>query len=71
MNIGFLIKMFFIISLVICTFSLSFPVYAYLGPGAGLGLMGSLIAVVIAFIVIVFGLIIYPVRRILRRRKLQ
>jgi hypothetical protein len=44
------------------------PAHAYLGPGAGLGMIGSLIAIVFVLLVIVLGLVIYPIRR-LRRRK--
>ena len=42
--------------------------FAYLGPGAGLGLIGSLIAVVVVAFVVVFGLILYPIR-IYRRKQ--
>ena len=42
-----------------------------MGPGAGLGMIGSLIAVVIAGVVIVFGLVIYPLRMFLKRRRNQ
>ena len=46
------------------------PAAAYLGPGAGLGMLGSLIAIFVVVIVIVLGLVIYPVR-MLRKRRLQ
>lgn len=42
--------------------------HAYLGPGAGLGMIGSLVALVIVILVILFGLILYPIRRFLKRR---
>ena len=35
---------------------------AYIGPGAGLGLVGFLIAVIIAVLVIFLGLILYPIK---------
>lgn len=41
---------------------------AYLGPGAGLGAMGSIIAIVVAILVIVMGVIIYPIRKYLSRK---
>ena len=44
--------------------------FAYLGPGAGLGMIGSLIAIVVVGLVVVLGLVIYPVR-MMRKRKLQ
>ena len=46
----------------------SSPAHAYLGPGAGLGMIGSLLAIIVVGIVIVFGLIVYPFR-MLRKRK--
>ena len=44
------------------------PAQAYLGPGAGLGMIGSLIALVVVVLVLVFGLILYPIRRFLKRK---
>lgn len=46
------------------------PALAYLGPGAGLGMIGSLIAIVVVGLVIVLGLVVYPIR-MLRKRKSQ
>jgi hypothetical protein len=42
---------------------------AYMGPGAGLGMLGSLIAVVGAVLVAVVGLLVLPVRMLLKRRR--
>jgi uncharacterized membrane protein len=42
--------------------------YAYIGPGAGLGMIGSLIAIIVAVVIIFLGLIIYPIRRLLKRK---
>ena len=42
--------------------------YAYIGPGAGLGMIGSVVAIIIAAFIVVVGLIIYPIRRIMKRR---
>lgn len=44
--------------------------FAYLGPGAGLGMIGSLIAIVVVVLVIVLGLVVYPIRK-LRQRRMQ
>ena len=43
---------------------------AYLGPGAGLGMIGSLIAILVVGLVIIFGLVLYPIR-VLRRRNAE
>jgi ABC-type transport system involved in cytochrome bd biosynthesis fused ATPase/permease subunit len=45
--------------------------WAYVGPGAGLGILGTLLAVLIATLASVFGLILWLVRMIKRRKKGQ
>jgi hypothetical protein len=42
---------------------------AYVGPGAGLGMLGALFAVLIAVLATVVGLVLWPLRMLLRRRK--
>ena len=42
---------------------------AYIGPGAGLSAVGSLLALLGAVLLILVGFIWYPVKRIMRRRK--
>lgn len=42
------------------------PAYAYMGPGAGLAFIGSLIALIAAVFVGLFGLVWYPVKRLIR-----
>ena len=42
---------------------------AYMGPGAGLGMLGSVVAVVGAVLVAVVGLLVLPVRMLLKRRR--
>lgn len=43
--------------------------YAYMGPGAGLGMLGSLVAVIGAVVIGVVGILILPIRMIMKRRK--
>jgi hypothetical protein len=45
------------------------PAAAYMGPGAGLGMLGSAIAVIGAVLVAVVGLFVLPVRMLLKRRR--
>ena len=45
------------------------PALAYMGPGAGLGMIGSLVAVVGAVLVAVFGILVLPIRMILKKRR--
>lgn len=42
---------------------------AYIGPGAGIGAVGSLIAVAGAGVLTLIGLVWYPVRQLLRFRR--
>ena len=43
--------------------------YAYVGPGAGLSIIGSLLAFFAAIIVGIFGFLWFPIRRLLKKRK--
>ena len=43
------------------------PALAYMGPGAGLGMLGSLFALIGAALVGLFGLIVLPVRMLIKR----
>jgi hypothetical protein len=49
---------------------LLFPIVsqAYIGPGAGLGAIGTAIALVGALILLIVGFVWYPLKRFLRRR---
>jgi hypothetical protein len=47
----------------------STPAAAYMGPGAGLGMLGSLIAVVGAVLVALVGILILPVRLLMKKRR--
>jgi hypothetical protein len=42
------------------------PLVAYIGPGAGLGFLGSLLAVLMVVFLGVAGLILYPVKLAIR-----
>lgn len=49
--------------------TLSDPTLAYMGPGAGLTMIGSLVALVSAILAGIFGFIWYPLKRLLKRRR--
>lgn len=59
------------IVLFVATLLAAGPALAYLGPGAGLGMLGSLFAVIGAVLLALFGLVILPVRMILKKRRRQ
>ena len=44
--------------------------FAYVGPGAGLSIIGSLLAFLAAIVVGIFGFLWFPIRRLIRKRKL-
>ena len=47
---------------------LPMPAAAYIGPGAGLSALGSLVALIGAFFLLLAGFVWYPVKRLLRGR---
>ena len=50
-------------------FTLSPLAQAYIGPGAGLSAIGSIIAFVGAFLLIIVGFLWYPIKRFLKRKQ--
>jgi hypothetical protein len=54
-------------SIVFCLITTSS--FAYLGPGIGSGVIAASIGVVIAIFAALFGLIWFPVKRLLKKRK--
>jgi len=45
------------------------PAAAYIGPGAGLGAIGTVVAVIGAILLMIVGFVWYPVKRMLKRNK--
>ena len=44
-------------------------VYAYVGPGAGITMLGALWAVVIAIVLTLAAVLFWPIRTLIRKRK--
>jgi hypothetical protein len=42
---------------------------AYLGPGIGGGLIAATLGIIVALIAAIFGLIWFPIKRLLKKRK--
>tara|TARA_Y100000389_G_scaffold53713_1_gene49562 strand:- start:1293 stop:1511 length:219 start_codon:yes stop_codon:yes gene_type:complete len=55
--------------LILCCFFYSNDVYAYLGPGIGGGVIAATIGVVIATLAALIGLVWFPIKRLLKKRK--
>ena len=69
-------KNFFKISLILTiTFvyiiatNYSNPVYAYINPGLSITVFGSIIAVIVAFFVAIFGILFWPIKALIRKLK--
>ncbi|WP_216612035.1 hypothetical protein [Vibrio sp. RE86] len=52
-------------------FLLCFPLSAsaYIGPGVGLSAIGSLLAIVLIFVLVFIGFIWFPLKRVMKKRK--
>ena len=61
--------MFKLISSSIIFFLIATPSFAYIGPGVGGGFMAATIGIIVAIFAALFGLIWFPVKRLLKKRK--
>lgn len=64
--------MFRKITLILLTFILLAPVspaLAYIGPGAGISVVGSLLSILVTFFVAIGAIIFWPLRKLMKRRK--
>ena len=50
-------------------FASASPAHAYMGPGAGLAFLGSLLALIAALGIGALGLVWYPLKRLIRTRR--
>ena len=56
------------IALMLWLLAMPLPAHAYIGPGAGLSALGSLVALVGGFFLLLAGFVWYPIKRTLRSR---
>ena len=54
-------------SIIFCL--ISTPSFAYLGPGVGGGIIAATIGIIVAIFAALFGLIWFPIKRLLKKRK--
>ena len=45
------------------------PLHAYIGPGAGISVLGSLLGILATILVAIGAILFWPVRKLLKRRK--
>ena len=55
--------------LLLSLFLTSLPSYAYLGPGMGGGVIAAVIGAIGAILLALFGILYYPIKRMLKNRK--
>lgn len=58
-----------LLTLMIFYFSFSNYAFAYLGPGVGGGVIAATIGIIVAILAALFGLIWFPVKRLIKKRK--
>ena len=55
--------------LILSLLLLSFPSYAYIGPGMGGGVIAAILGFFAAIILGLWGILYYPIKRALKKRK--
>ena len=50
-------------------FIFSSPMYAYFGPGMSGGLIATILGIIGAILLAIFGIIYYPIKRFIKNRK--
>ena len=45
------------------------PLHAYVGPGAGISVLGSLLGILATILVAIGAILFWPVRKLMKRRK--
>lgn len=61
--------MYFLGTVFIAMATSGWPAYGYVGPGAGLSMIGAFFALVGGIILALAMVLAYPIRRMLKRRK--
>ena len=56
-------------NLIIVLLSISSPVFAYIGPGMGGGIIAGVLGVIGAILLALFGILYYPIKRMIKNRK--
>ena len=47
------------------------PLFAYIGPGMGGGVIAAIFGIIAAFFLGLWGILYYPIKRAFKKRKLQ
>ena len=60
-------NLLFLLVMAVLLFSTPWNAAAYIGPGAGLGAIGTVIALISAILLAIIGFIWYPIKRLLAK----
>ena len=47
------------------------PSFAYIGPGIAAGMLGATAAVVVTILSVIFGLLWFPLKKLLKKKKMK
>jgi len=56
-------------ALTVLALLLSSPAMAYIGPGAGISVLGSLLGIVVTIVVAIGAIIMWPLRKMLKKKR--
>lgn len=59
----------FKITTAVLLMAIATPLMAYIGPGAGISVLGSLLGILATILIAIGAIIFWPVRKFLKRRK--
>ncbi len=45
------------------------PVHAYIGPGAGIPILGSIIGIIVTVLLVLSAILFWPIKKLLLKRK--
>lgn len=46
-----------------------FPALAYIGPGAGIPIIGSFIGIIVSVVLVIAAILFWPIRKLLKKNK--
>ena len=57
------------VTIILSMLVISTPVFSYIGPGMGGGLIAAVLGVFGAIILMIFGILYYPIKKMFKNRK--
>ena len=57
------------VTIILSMLVISTPVFSYIGPGMGGGLIAAVLGIVGAIILMIFGILYYPIKKMFKNRK--